>query len=258
VDAFARMNVSVAQNPADCAGADVVLIVVATPQQVREVILGAQGIVAGITAHGSPILVVMSTVSEEVLQDISQQLRPTQVRLIDAPFSGSVHGAEQGTLTILTGGDDQDINVVKPVLNTLATQQIHCGTLGAGQTMKILNNTLGISIAIIAGEVYRLAIERGLDPAHVSQVLEACSGRNFRSKDPAGPQKGYAALAPDRSFYAGIEAIMRKDLGLAVDMTSRTKGDYPAIRALKALIESLGDETFDNWRRIADSQEGDD
>src|SRR6185369_9570573 len=184
-------------------------------------------------------------------EDISRQL-PSTVRMIDAPISGGVRGAEQGKLTILTGGDEQDIEAVKPVFANLGTQQIHCGRLGTAQSTKIINNVLGCSIAVIAGEAYRLAIERGLDSARVSRVLEACSGRCIRSKDPDGPQAGYAELAHDRNAYAGIAAIMRKDLGLAVEMVSHANGEYPAIRALKTLIESLGDETFDNWRRIAE------
>ena len=250
--AFSGTGARVAQTPADSAGADATLILVSTPQQVRDVVLGARGILAGSAAQRTTLLVVMSTVSAEVLQDISKQL-PSAVRMVDAPISGGVRGAEEGTLTILTGGDEQDLRAIKPVLDQLGAQQIPCGGLGAAQTMKILNNTLGISIAVIAGEVYRLAIERGLDPARVSLVLEACSGRNSRSKDPAGPQSGYAVLAGDRTSYARTEGIMRKDLGLVVEMAAKNKGEYPMLRGLKALVDALGDETFDNWRRIAES-----
>jgi 3-hydroxyisobutyrate dehydrogenase len=252
VAAFSGTGAQVAQTPADSAGADATLILVSTPQQVRDVVLGARGILAGSATPRTTLLVVMSTVSAEVLQDISRQL-PSTVRMIDAPISGGVRGAEEGTLTILTGGDEQDLRAIKPVLDQLGAQQIPCGSLGDAQTMKILNNTLGISIAVIAGEVYRLAIERGLDPARVSLVLEACSGRNSRSKDPAGPQSGYAVLAGDRTSYARTEGIMRKDLGLVVEMAAKSKGEYPMLRGLKALVDALGDETFDNWRRIAES-----
>jgi 3-hydroxyisobutyrate dehydrogenase len=255
---FARRGARVAPEPADCTNADVILILVATPDQVWEVIMGERGILAGVTAQRTPILVVMSTVSAEVIEDISLQLRPSKLRIIDAPISGGVRGAEQGTLTILTGGNEQDIEAVQPVFQNLGTQQIHCGELGAAQTMKIVNNILGVSVTVIAGEAYRLAIERGLDPARVSRVLEACSGRSARSKDPAGPQAGYAELASDRASFAAVSAIMRKDLSLASDMASHAKGKYPAVNGLKTLIDSLGDETFDHWRRIAEVRPGND
>jgi len=249
---FEARGARVAPTPASCADADVVLILVATPDQVWEVILGEQGILSGITPRKTPILTVMSTVSAEVIEDIAEQLRPAGVRIIDAPVSGGVRGAEQGALTMLTGGDEHDIETVEPVLGTLAKQRIHCGRLGTAQTMKIVNNILGVSVTVIAGEAYRLAIERGLDPARVSHVFEACSGRNSRSKDPAGPKMGYSELVQDRRAYAGVSAIMRKDLTLAVEMASHAKGRYPAVRGIKALVDSLGDETFDHWRRIAD------
>ncbi|MGE8163759.1 NAD(P)-dependent oxidoreductase [Paraburkholderia sp. NPDC080076] len=255
---FAERGVRVASAPADCANADVILVLVATPDQVWEVILGERGILAGVTAQQSPVLAVMSTVSAEVIEDISLQLRSSKLRIIDAPISGGVRGAEQGMLTILTGGHEQDIEAVKPVFQNLRRQQIHCGGLGAAQTMKIVNNIIGVSVTVIAGEAYRLAIERGLDPARVSQVFEACSGRSARSKNPAGPQAGYAELVRDRASFAAVSAIMRKDLSLAFDMASHAQGRYPAVSGLKTLIDSLGDETFDHWRRIAELPLGDD
>jgi len=255
---FVDRGARAAPEPADCANADVILVLVATPDQVWEVILGERGILAGINAQRSPIIAVMSTVSAEVVEDIFLQLRPSRLRVIDAPISGGVRGAEQGTLTILTGGDEQDIAAVEPVFRTLGTRQIHCGALGAAQTMKIVNNILGVSTTVIAGEAYRLAIERGLDPARVSHVLEACSGRSARSKDPAGPRAGYAELVPDRASFTSVSAIMRKDLSLAFDMASQAKGKYPAVCGLKILIDSLGEETFDHWRRIAELPSGND
>jgi 3-hydroxyisobutyrate dehydrogenase len=253
---FSQLKARVVATPADCANADIVLVVVSTAEQVRNVIVGKDGVLSGLAPQHSPIIVVVSTVSAEALDAIAQQL-PPNVRMIDAPVSGGTGGAERGTLTMLTGGDERDIATATPVFDILATTQIHCGRLGSAQSMKILNNTLGISIAVIAGEVYRLAIERGLDVARVSQVLEACSGRNVRSMDPAGPKRGYAEMARDRRIYDGTEAIMRKDLGLAVEMTAGTAGEYPAIRGLKALIDTLGGETYDTWRRVGELQPDD-
>jgi 3-hydroxyisobutyrate dehydrogenase len=250
VTALADAGARVAETPADCAAAEIVLIVVSTPQQVQDVIIGTRGVLAGMTQRRPPILVVMSTVSAEVLEGIAGCL-PASARMIDAPISGGIRGAEQGTLTMLIGGDAAAIEEAGPVLDQLAGVRIHCGGLGTAQTMKILNNTVGVSIAVIASEVYRLAMERGVDPQRLSLVLEACSGRNARSKDPAGPKAGYRELARDRAAYAATGAIMRKDLGLAAEMASQAQGQYPAIRGLKALIEGLGDETYESWRRIA-------
>ena len=250
VAAFAGSGARAARCPAECAGADVIVVLVSSGQQVRDVILGEDGLLSGFTGRNRAIVVVMSTVSAEVLEKIAKVL-PATVRLVDAPISGGTRGAEQGTLTILTAGDHEDVEALKPVFDHLGAQRIYCGRLGSAQTIKIINNVFGCTITAIAGETYRLAIERGLEPALVSQVLEACSGRNVRSRDPAGPQAGFVDLAKDRMTCMNTEGIMRKDLGLAVEMASRTKGAYPTLTALKALMDSLGDETFENWRLVA-------
>jgi 3-hydroxyisobutyrate dehydrogenase len=250
-DPFLAENVKVAAKPSDCAGADVVLIVVSTPDQAMDAILGECGVVAGVQEVRSPIIAVISTISAQVVRDIAHRLRDTRVRLIDAPVSGGGCGAEAGALTMLTGGNESDIEAAKSVFDQLATTRIHCGPLGSAQTLKIINNSLGIANTIIAGEAYRLAIEQGIAPALASEVFEACSGRNARSKDPAGPQTGYVELARTRAAYDGIRAITRKDLGLALEMAAHTKGDYPALTAIKSLVDSLASETFETWRRIA-------
>ena len=247
---FAQARARVATTPADCAGADLVIILVATPDQMRDVVLGERGLKAGLTSQRSPIVAVMSTVNADALESLAQALRPLGVRVIDAPVSGGVPAAEQGTLTIMTGGEAQDVEAARPVFASMGTQLIHCGALGAAQTMKIANNILGIANAVIAAEAYRLAAEHGLDLAHVSRVFEASTGRNFRSKDPAGPQAVYATAARDRAGFESLASIMRKDMGLAVELASRAQGAYPVVRGLKSLIESLGDETFANWRCV--------
>lgn len=248
--AFAGTGTRTTHWPADCAEADVVLVVVATGEQVRDVLLGAQGLKAGLAAGCTPIVAVMSTVSASVLDGVQAQLRGTGVRLVDAPISGGSLGAEQGTLTVLTAGDAQDVAALVPVFEPISRRQIHCGALGAAQTMKILNNTIGIATAVLAGEIYRVALEMDLAPERLSEVLEACSGRVLQSKDPAGPHAAYASMARDRATFTGLEGVMRKDLDLALQLASRAAGSYPAVAAIKALVDGLGEETFDHWRRV--------
>lgn len=251
---FSRAGASVTAVPADCAAADLVLVVVATPEQVNSVVLGPQGVAAGLSRLDrphAPLLAVMSTVPAESIKALAQAVPTPRLRLIDAPVSGGVPRAEQGTLTILTGGETQDIEAAAPVFSCLGTHQFHCGAVGGAQTLKIINNILAMANAAVAGEAYRLALEQGLDLAHVAQVFDVSTGRNFLSADPAGPRAAYAAMVPDPAGFAALSAIMRKDLGLAVDLAAQAPGKYPVIRGLKALIDRLGDETYEHWRRIA-------
>lgn len=258
---FVEAGARVAATPADCAAANFVAIVVATPEQVKNVIFGAQGIMAGLHRLGgqhSPILAVMSTMPAKILREFAQTLRTSGVRIIDAPVSGGAPRAERGTLTILTGGDAQDIDYASEVFSCLGTHQFHCGEVGAAQTLKIINNILAMANTAVAGEAFRLALEQGLDLAHVARVFEVSTGRNYLSADPAGPQAAYASMAPDPAGFLALSAIMRKDLGLAADLAASTPGKYPMIRGLKGLIDGLSGETFDNWRRIGGFPPSDD
>jgi len=250
---FAHAGARIASAPAECAAADLVIVLVATPGQVREAVLGERGVRAGLAGGLTPILAVMSTVPVAVIEQLEQALTPLGVRVIDAPVSGGVSRAEQGTLTIMTGGDSEDVEAAGVVFACLANHRFHCGGLGAGEALKIINNMLGLANVVLAAEAYKLALDQGLDLTDVARVLDVSSGRNAFSADPAGPQSKYASMTRDGEAFASLVAIMRKDLALAVDMASRTAGQYPALHAIEAVVASLGNETFTDWRRIADA-----
>ncbi len=251
--AFQERGAKVALTPADCANSDIVLVLVATPEQVRSVLLGEHGLVAGVSSARLPLLAVMSTISAEAIREIAAEIAPSGARLIDAPVSGGVLKAEQGALTLILGGDPSDIARAAPVFASFGNRQFHCGQVGDAQTVKVINNILAIANVAIAGEAYRLAIENRLDIVKVAEVLDASTGRNYLSRDPSGPASAFASMVPDAAGFASLMGILRKDSGIAVEMTSRVDGDYPAIAGLARIIAALGDETFANWRRVADA-----
>ncbi len=256
--AFAQAGARIADTPAECAAANVVLVLVATPEQALQVTLGERGLLAGSSATKAPLLALMGTMPAAVAQQIGRELRPLGVRVIDAPISGGAQRAEQGTLAIMTGGDAADVAAASAVFDCFGQQRFHCGALGAGQTMKIVNNIVGISNAVLVGEALRLALEQGLDLAHVGRVLEASSGRNAFTMDAQGPQAGYAAKSSARAVFDSLAAIMRKDLQLAVEMAAGCAGEYPALRSMEAAVSALGDETFEHWRCIGAAAARDD
>jgi 3-hydroxyisobutyrate dehydrogenase len=248
---FARAGARVAQSPADCACADLVIVLVTSPDQVRDVILGESGVVRGLTAGRAPRVAVMSTVPAALIEELAQGLRPGGIGLIDAPISGGVMGAERGTLTIMTGGAVGDVEAVRDVFDCLGTNQFHCGALGSAQTVKVINNMLGIANAVLAAEAYRLALGQGYDLALISAVLDASTGRNWLSADPAGPQTAYAGMTRDREGFSSLRYIMRKDVALAMNLAANTPGEFPALCALDAMVVAVGEKSFDEWRSIA-------
>lgn len=247
---FAEAGARTTHVPAECAHAGLVIIIVANAEQVRDVMLGPQGIMSALNNRPPPLVAIMSTVSAEFVRELASTVGTQGVRLIDAPVSGGTLRAAEGSLTIMAGGDAEDIEVVRPVFSHLGPHLFHCGSLGAGQTMKIVNNILGVANAAIAGEVYRLAMEQGLDPLNVSRVLDVSTGRTFISQEPDGPQLYYATKVRDRASFNSLTSIMRKDMGLAVELAGQAPGKYPVIGGLQKLINDLGDDTLANWRRV--------
>jgi len=240
--------------PADCAGADLVLVLVATPQQVLATLLGNGGLKSGLKSDLSPghapLVAVMSTVPMDTIAALHAELAPLVGGLVDAPISGGPSRADAGTLTVMAGGEAGVLDAIEPVLRSFASTIVRCGALGSGQATKIINNVVGIATAVVAAEAYRLAADLGLDIAATARALELGTGRSFYSADAEGPRATYAAMVAERRGFDSLLAIIRKDIGFANELTRATPGRYPAIAGLQSLLAGLGDETYENWRFV--------
>ncbi|MBU6498262.1 MAG: NAD(P)-dependent oxidoreductase [Rhodospirillales bacterium] len=243
-----RLGLPVAATPRDCATSDLVIVLVASPPHVREVVLGAAGICA---AEGRrPLVAIMSTTPVALMHELQAALG-ADWNLVDAPISGGVTGAEQGHLSVMVGGDARLFTALRPALTPFASGIFHCGSLGAGQAVKIANNVVGVASAVLAAEAYRLAAAHGLEIADAARIFEAGSGRSAFTASPDGVAAKFGAMARDRRGFEQLIAIMRKDIGFASEMAHAMGGDFPGIAGLLGIINSVGGETFDTWRRIA-------
>ena len=174
---------------------------------------------------------VSSTVPPGAVHELQESLKETAVRVVDVPISGGVVRPEHGTLTIIMGGEAADVESVKPVFATLGTQMFYCGGTGAAQTMKIVNNVLGVVNYLVVAEAYRLAVEHGLTLADTTQVLEVSTGRNFLSADVSEVPATFSAYTKTRRDSTTLMSILRKDIGLALELASESQGEYPVIAA---------------------------
>jgi 3-hydroxyisobutyrate dehydrogenase len=150
---------------------DVVFTMVGYPADVREVILGEHGVLAGV-ADGS-VIVDMSTSEPSLAQEISELARAKGVSSLDAPVSGGDVGARNATLSIMLGGDTQGVDAVRPLLQLMGKTIIHQGPAGAGQHTKMVNQTLIATGMIGVCEALLYAYKAGLN---LDTVLEAVSG----------------------------------------------------------------------------------
>ena len=226
-------------------GADVVAVMVATPDQLDAVLFGEEDGIAGELADGT-ILLIMSTVGPAALDATATRLAGTGVRIVDAPVSGGAARAADGDLLVMVGGAESDVAAARPVLDALASNAPVVGPRpGDGQRFKIVNQLLcGVHIAA-AGEALALADSMGLDLRQVHEVLGTGAAASFMFGD-RGARMVEGAYDDVRSALT----IFVKDMGLVAEAAEEVDQQVPLATAAQQLYRR-GSEL--GWDRRDDS-----
>lgn len=207
-----------AATPSEAArDADVVVTIVSDTPDVEHVLFGNNGVAE--SARAGTTVVDMSTISPDATRSFGERLAAKDIGFVDAPVSGGSEGAEEGTLTIMAGGDAEDIERARPVLEALGSKVTHIGPLGSGQLTKAVNQVIiaGYFQALAEGMV--LGLKSGLDMEKViealsagmsrSAVLEMRSGNMLRDEYPLGFKLSLhlkdLKIALDAARSAGVE-----------------------------------------------------
>jgi 3-hydroxyisobutyrate dehydrogenase len=148
--------------------ADFVCICVSDVPDVNEVIFGEGGIIY--FAKPETIIIDFSTIGPQAVQEINQKLRSNGLHFIDAPVSGGDIGAQNGTLTIMVGGEKSDYEKSLPILNAMGKNIVHCGDVGQGQAVKLCNQVLASIHMMAICEAVELAKTLDIDPDLMIQV----------------------------------------------------------------------------------------
>jgi 3-hydroxyisobutyrate dehydrogenase-like beta-hydroxyacid dehydrogenase len=203
-------------------GADIVLLSLPDSKVIEGVVRGDGGILAG--ARAGQIVVDLSTAAPGSTMELHAELGARGVELVDAGISGGAAAAEQGTLTIMAGGSEAALELVRPVLETFSSRIYHMGSSGSGHTAKLLNNFLnGISLSATA-EVMVAARKAGLDLQRFLDVVNHSSGVNFATLNR------FPRIVEGNYLEGGLTSnLMMKDLMLYVDL-ARSLG-VPALNA---------------------------
>jgi 3-hydroxyisobutyrate dehydrogenase-like beta-hydroxyacid dehydrogenase len=181
VTALVGAGAAAAGSPAEVADrAEVVLVSLPTPQAVRDVALGAEGLI-----HGSAMrtYVDLSTTGQTVAVEVAKVLGERGIVTLDAPVSGGVRGAMGGTLAVMVSGPAPELERVRPLLEVFG-RVFHVGDRpGLGQLMKLANNFLSATAIAATAEAIVLGVKGGLDPAVMLDVINAGTGRNTATED---------------------------------------------------------------------------
>src|SRR3954468_14769273 len=179
-------NATAAATPAEAAGAaDVTITMLPDSPEVEQVLFGENGAAAGM-GEGK-LAIDMSTIAPTASRAIGERLREGGTGFLDAPVTGSRPKAEDGTLTIMAGGEEADFERARPVLEAMGRLIVHVGPQGHGSIVKLLNNTTAAINALAVAEALVAARKAGVDPDRLREVMSAGSGASAMLELKAGP-----------------------------------------------------------------------
>ncbi|MDN7227629.1 NAD(P)-dependent oxidoreductase [Planococcus sp. N064] len=217
VRSFVELGAEEAGSPAELAKKfPYIITVLPNVFIVKETLAGANGLMEGMTPHS--LLIEMTTSIPSVTKELNEMMKTKSFRMIDAPVSGGVKKAEDGSLSIMVGGEADDFEEAKPLLALLGQNIFHVGESGAGHTIKALNNMISATTLAATGEAMALGVKLGLDPNKMLDVINSSTGRSF-SSDFKFPNQVLT-----RNFEVGFTLdLMVKDLKIAMSMAEEEK-----------------------------------
>lgn len=223
-----ELGVKLRESPAAVAAAsDVVITIVSDTPDVEAVLFGVGGVAEG--AKAGTLVIDMSTISPSATRQYAEHLAANGIGMLDAPVSGGSEGAKKGTLSIFIGGDAEDLERARPVLQSLGTTITHVGPIGSGQAVKAVNQVILAGTYVGVAEGIVLAMKAGLD---VEQTVAALSGGAAQSW--VLTNRSGRMLANDYPLGFKV-ALHRKDLGIALSMARELGASLP----ISALIEAI-------------------
>ena len=229
--------------------ADVILSCLANDDAVRSIYMGPEGIFANV-GSGS-VIIEMSTVHPETSRELYKKGTDFNAHVLDVPISGSTPAAEQGTLTLLGGGDEEIFHAAEPLFRAIARQYFYLGPSGSGTTMKlVLNTLLGVGMQAIA-EAVALGQKAGLNRDRLFDVLS-----HTAVIAPAHIGKLTRAASNDYSPQFALQ-LMNKDFRLILETAAEMRVPMPVTAAAfqinTAEAADFADEDFSAVIRLAEN-----
>jgi 3-hydroxyisobutyrate dehydrogenase-like beta-hydroxyacid dehydrogenase len=191
--------------------AEIVFVSLPTPQIVYQVALGDNGLINGDKIR---TYVDLSTTGPGTASEIAKHFNGKRIEVLDAPVSGGVPGAKNGTLTLMASGEKEVFEKIKPMLSVIGRNIFYVGAkIGQGQIVKVVNNLLSAAAMGITSEAVVLGRKAEIDPEVLISVFNASSGRNTATTDK------FPKAVLNRSFDYGFSSgLMYKDVKLCIEL----------------------------------------
>jgi 2-hydroxy-3-oxopropionate reductase len=240
VEELVAEGAEAAESPREVAeNSGVVFTMLPGPPEVREVVLGEDGLLRG-AVEGS-LLVDMSTSSPVLAKELARIAREQGVGMLDAPVSGGDVGAKEGTLSIMVGGDEEDFVRAKPLFEVMGKTVVHVGKSETGQTVKACNQiVVALNIEAVS-EALVLGSKAGVDPAKVIEVLSGGLANNSVME-----VKAEKFLSRDFEPGGKVESH-HKDLGIALEAGREHEVPLPVTAIVDQMFEALMVKGRSGW-----------
>lgn len=174
---------------------------------VEKVVLGPEGIIEGEGESG--VLIDMTTAYPMSTLKIAKELAKKGVQMLDAPVSGGVVGAEQGTLSIMVGGEPELVEKCRPLFQVMGKNVFYMGEVGSGHITKAVNNFLSACSVAATSEALALATKAGLNPRRAVDVIQVSTGRSYATEFK------FPRFVLPRTFDDGFRIeLLNKDLDI--------------------------------------------
>jgi 3-hydroxyisobutyrate dehydrogenase-like beta-hydroxyacid dehydrogenase len=236
-----------AATPAEAAkDAEIVFSCVGNDDDVREVLLGENGVLASVS--GGSVIVDHTTASATVAREIATIAADKSVGFLDAPVSGGQAGAENGQLTVMAGGTIADFERAAPVMDCYAKAITHIGPVGAGQLAKMVNQICIAGVVQGLAEGLHFAKKAGLDPAIVIDSISKGAAQSWQMENR------WQTMVNDEFDFGFAVDWMRKDLAIALEEASDNGATLEMTRLVDQFyseVQDLGGKHWDTSSLIA-------
>lgn len=219
--------------------ADLVMVCVGNDDDVRSVVYGEEGVLAGMKAGA--LLVDHTTTSAILAEELSAAAEKLGLRFIDAPVSGGQLGAENGALTVMVGGSEADVAEAAPVLAAYGKKVTRLGPVGSGQRCKMVNQICVIGAVQGIAEGLMIAQKSGLDIPTLIDVLAGGAAQSWQLQNRA------QTMADDQFDFGFAAQWMHKDLGICLDEAKQQGLTLPLTEQVHQVYEQLLGEGFGRY-----------
>jgi len=236
--AAVQVSATAVTSLADFESTDVVILMLPNSDIIDEVVHGKDGLLQYMKP-GSLIVDMSSSVPGNTIKNF-EMAKAKGIAFIDAPVSGGVKGAKDGTLAIMAGGQDADYNRALPLLECMGGKVVHVGNVGAGHALKALNNLLAATTLLATAEVFAVGKKFGLDPDIMQEVIDSSSGSSFQTS------KVWQHVTSGKYDFGFAAALMLKDVRIALSLVDDVKADVDIARVI-----------LDQWEKgVAQTESG--